>query len=223
MVENKRYVSKGKYIAAFIVTVSIFVIGLFIGLEFSDYTTSQFQREQDLLKIQLTSVDIKNELIGKTDFCSLELESLLKDKVSLGERIEALEISQGKDDPDVLIQKEFYQLVQIKTWLLLRDLKISCSNINQNIILFFYTNKEDKDGRDKMSQTQGFLLNELYYNYPESIAIFSFDINTDNTALETLKEIYGVKEAPTVIINEKLYSGFKSSEEVKILLGLNNK
>ena len=90
MVENKRYVSKGKYIAAFIVTVSIFVIGLFIGLEFSDYTTSQFQREQDLLKIQLTSVDIKNELIGKTDFCSLELESLLKDKVSLGERIEAL-------------------------------------------------------------------------------------------------------------------------------------
>ena len=74
-----------------------------------------------------------------------------------------------------------------------------------------------------MSQTQGFLLNELYYNYPESIAIFSFDINTDNTALETLKEIYKVKEAPTVIINEKLYSGFKSSEEVEILLGLNNK
>ncbi len=211
-------INKYKYLATFGFTTLIFIIGVLIGLQFSDYTTYKFQSEQESLKIQLLSADLKNELF-KDIQCDLKWSSIWDDKVALGNRIENLEKSQGQDDPNLLIQKEFYQLIQIRTWLLLKDFKKEC-NTNQSIILFFYTNNEDKPVEKDLSEKQGLILDELYTRYPDRIAIFAFEININNSALNALKSIYNVSKSPTLIIDERYYEGLISSKELENISNL---
>jgi len=215
MVERQQ-INKYKYLAAFGFTALIFIIGILLGLQFSDYTTAKFQLEQESLKIQLISSELKGELFKKIP-CDLKWGSIWVDKVALGTRLETLEKSQGKDDSNLLIQKEYYQLVQIRTWLLLKDLKMDC-NSTQSIILFFYTNDEDKPDEKDLSEKQGLILDELYSRYPDEVAIFAFETSIDNSALNALKDMYNIKKAPILIINEKYYEGLILSKDLESML-----
>jgi len=176
------------------------------------------------MKIQLTALDLKNEIMETSaGTCDVPWESIWKDKIELGSRLDILEERLGKNDEDVLTQKEFYQLVEIRTLLTLKKLREECGE-NYTILLFFYTNEDDDPkGDSELSEYQGIILNSVYDNYKEELAIFSFDINTINPALDVIREIYGVKVAPTIVIDKvddgvEVYEGFKSLDEVESYL-----
>jgi hypothetical protein len=55
----------------------------------------------------------------------------------------------------------------------------------------------------------------LRQDYPE-LRVYSFDYDLDLSALETLISIYNIEnKLPALLINDKMYYGFKSIEEIK--------
>ena len=85
--------------------------------------------------------------------------------------------------------------------------------------MYFYTNKKDDEKGDfKISEEQGFILDDLYKRYPNQIVIFSFDINTDNPALNSLKEVYNITKVPTLVVNDQTYTIFLSLAQLKDML-----
>jgi len=215
MVTLERKISKNKFILVFIITAIIFSIGVFVGSKFTSYVILDIEQSQETLKNQISGVDLKNEILRKTDICELSWDSIWKDKVELGNLVEILERRLGKEDPQVILTKTNYQLVQVRTWLLLKDIKERC-NTETKIILFFYTNKKnDPLGDDTQSETQGAVLNAAYNKYGSDVSIFSFDVNINNPAVETLLEIYGVTITPTLVIEGKTYIGLKSLPEIE--------
>ncbi len=215
MVTVERKISKKKFFLILVLTSIIFSIGVFIGSKFTSHVIIDIEQSQEALKNQISGINLKNEILKKTDICSLSWDSIWKDKVELGNLVEILEKRLGKEDPKVISLKTDYQLVQVRTWLLLKEIKERCS-IPTKIILFFYTNKKDDlKGDHKLSEAQGVVLNAIYQKYGSDVSIFSFDINIKNPAIETLMYIYGITNTPTLVIEDKTYIGFKSIPEIE--------
>lgn len=209
-----------KYIAAFSLTTLVFIAGIFLGNFIAQSGLTDLKEREEVLMAQLLGLDLQDRLITLQEACEVSLRDIREDKVELGRSVELLEKRFGKLNPEVLRQKELYQLIEIKTLLLLKERKEECDE-DYSIILFFYTNeKDDPRGSYKESGNQGIVLNALYNKYPDYINTFAFDVNTDNPALNTLKSIYNIDSIPTLIIDDELYADFKSLEELKEILEL---
>jgi hypothetical protein len=61
------------------------------------------------------------------------------------------------------------------------------------------------------------VLSAIKESHPE-VMIYSFDTNTDYSLVNTLKEIYGVKSAPSLVIDGKLYSEFLNQDDLGKIL-----
>ena len=217
--EHKRKVSKKKYTVVFVFTALVFLVGIAIGWQFSNYLLSEITQNENVLRARLFGLELKYDLLKKGDICEISSSELWEDRVELGNQLDALEKRVGKEDTQLLIQKEYYQLVEIETWLLLERINEECDS-DVNIILFFYTNKKDDDkGKDTVSEEQGVLLDTLYKKFGDSIAVFAFDVNTDNPALNSLRDMYDIDTAPTLVINGEVYEGYRGYSQMVNILG----
>jgi hypothetical protein len=82
-------------------------------------------------------------------------------------------------------------------------------------LMYFYSNM-DNDCAD--CEKEGFVLTKLRQDYPD-LRVYSFDYNLDLSALQTLISIYNIEDnQPTLLINEKVYYGFKSIDDIKNIL-----
>ena len=217
--EHKRKVSKKKYTIVFVFTALVFLVGIAIGWQFSNFLVNEITQNEDILRARLFGIELKYDLLKKGDICEISSDELWEDRVSLGKQISALEKRLGKEDDVVLIQKEFYQLVEVETYLLLEEIKEECDT-DINIILFFYTNKEnDARGKPAVSEEQGAFLDSIYNKYGEKVAVFAFDVNTDNPALNTLRSMYNVEVVPTLVINGEVHEGYMGYAPIVEILG----
>ena len=95
--------------------------------------------------------------------------------------------------------------VSLKAWLLSLSVRERCG---QDIIpvLYFYS-------RDcKSCVEQGMVLDKL--REFSNALVYTIDINLDSDAVAVVKEAYGIGMAPSLIINDKIYRGFISYEEI---------
>jgi hypothetical protein len=225
MVMSYRRISRNKLIFCFVLTTFVFLLGFVVGWFFNYSVIIDIDTQMEDMKIQLTALDLKDKIMEvSTANCDIPWDSIWKDKVELGSRLDILEERLGKNDEKVLTQKEFYQLVEIRTWLMLKKLREECKG-NYSILLYFYTNKEDDPRGDyKLSEYQGIVLNRVYEKHKNNLAIFSFDINTVNPALDVVREIYNINIAPTIVIDKsysdsvEIYEGFRDLNEVESYL-----
>lgn len=220
MVEKvERKVSKKKYTIVFVFTTLIFLVGIAIGWQFSNFLMREISQNEEILRAKLFGLELKYDLMQKGNVCEISSDKLWEDRVELGKQVGALEKRLGKENKQVLVQKEVYQLVEVETLLLLERIKDEC-DLDVNIILFFYTNQEhDEKGSNTVCEEQGAILDNIYYNYGDKVAIFVFDVNTDNPALNTLREVYGINKVPTLIINEETHEGYQSYYQIGKILG----
>ena len=201
------------YLAAFSVTALVLIIGIFIGWQFTNYKFRNFQYEQEKLNLLIVGLDLKETLYSGQG-CNIDIDKLMEDKIRVGGDVGLLEERLGKENKDVLLKKELYQLVEVKTILLLNKLDDNCE-IKYNIIIFFYSNDEDDERSFKQSRDQGYILDNLYSRNKENVAVFSFDVNNKNPALIAFREGYKINKAPAIIINGKVYEGMRGLTELE--------
>lgn len=199
-----------KYFIVLIITSAIFA-GVFGMVNFlNNRKIAQIQHLQENISVDLLATETQFDLL-KTLPCDRVQTSILSRELSdFGKKLSFAEESQGADDPSVLQLKKNYSLLQVKDYLLMQELSKKCS-ITTDFILYFY----EQDCPECIKQ--GYILTEMKQNYP-SLRIYSFDRNLDFAVMDSFIGSYNVKEYPSLIINNKLYRGFHTVEDLEQLL-----
>jgi len=215
--QQTRKIRFSVYVAVIAFTALIFVFGILFGNSIASSKSDELSLNQQKLFLLYNGLDLKEKLLSEQDICKFNIRDLLNERAKMGANIETLEARFGKTDQNILLQKEIYELVELKTIFLLKEYNAQC-NKDYIGILFFYTNKEnDPRGRWQASEDQGFILNALAEKNPDKVNIFSFDINIKNPATDSLMEIYNVSKTPALIIGNQTY-GYKLLNELGELI-----
>lgn len=204
-----------KYLFTLLITSAIFVTAFFASTYFSSLRTSNVKEIQDTIAIDILSSETQFDLLKEIP-CSNINNTILSEQLSeLGEKLSHTETERGSDDETVIYLKKYYSLLQIKDYLLSKKLAEKCGEVKQPVfVTYFYTNKRDCPDCAR----QGYVLTRLKQMYPE-LRVYSFDYDLDLSTIESLRTIYKVEEPlPALIVEDKVYNGFKSIEELEALL-----
>jgi hypothetical protein len=205
-------VRKVKYVATFSLATLIFISGLIVGQIIAEVKFKEFTAVATELKTSLLAMDTQ-EKIAEKYLCDVDIFKLTEEKSKLGRRLAFLEEKYGKNDEKVIALKKEYSLLSIRQWLLVEEFKDNCYG-NLTIILFFYSNRRNVSD----SEIQGSILDYIYYHYPKKVVIYAFDYDLDLEVINILKEVFGIKQVPSLIINQKVYTGLVSREMIEELL-----
>ncbi len=108
--------------------------------------------------------------------------------------------------------KRVFILTNAELLLYLRQMESVCGYSLVEPVLYFYP-----DGADCLEcRAQAKILNSLTQECP-GVRVFAFPSNSDLPVIQAITEEYGITVNPSVVINEKVYPGVSTREE---LLGL---
>ena len=198
------------YFVALAITGLIFATAFYASNYFNERRVADIRAAQDDISTDILSIETQFDLLQEHS-CSDVAENTILPSVlsSLGGHLSYME-AQGSNNPEVIRLKRLYSLLEIKDYLLMKQIAAKCK-LKPVFILYFYSNKGDCTD----CQKQGYVLTALAQKYPQ-LRIYSFDYNLDVTALQTLISTDGVQnELPALLINGKPYYGFQTVEDVE--------
>ncbi len=211
-----REISKEKYIYAFIITAGIFLLGLFLGLIIEnqrvDYVENQYHQQRIVLGSSQLQYDLLTEIQTKNNCPAIykAFNTNLKDLETTRIRLENFNENAILDKDSFALIERDYLLAQVRYWMLARKTQNVCNN-DVVTILNFYKNKEECPECDN----QNFILTYLKKLFGDKLLIFSFKSEiTEEPILGILQSAYNVTEYPSIVINDKEYSGFTEKEQL---------
>ncbi len=172
---------------------------------------TQLNEIEDQLATDMLSLDTQFSLLESAP-CSATVENLglATELSSLGERLSYAESQLGSTNPQVIRLKEQYSLLEIRDYLITKELASACG-IKPVTVLYFYSNAGDCENCDKA----GYALSYLHDMYP-TLRVYSFDYNLDEAALQTLIRLLKIKnQPPAFVINDKVSYGFTTLEDLE--------
>lgn len=166
---------------------------------------------EDQLSIDTLSLDTQFSLLEAAPCDTAASSTAFIGKLAdLGTRLSYAESQLGIDNPQVIRLKQQYSLLEIRDYLITKQLAEACGT-KPVTVLYFYSNAGDCADCDKA----GYALSYLHDTYP-SLRVYSFDYNLDLSALQTFIAINKVKDAlPAFVVNGKKSYGFTSLEELE--------
>lgn len=211
--QKKRKIDWARYIVSLLLTTAIFGTVMYLSQVVNARRVAELKSIQDNIAIDLLSSETQFSLLTSGG-CSVSGNgtSILAPEIGqLGERLSFMEEQLGTDDSDVIGLKKYYSLLQIKDYMLTKELSDKCGQ-NTVSILYFYSNDSETCADCKK---QGQVLTFLREQYPD-LRVYAFDYDLDLSAIKTLQTIYKVPaQLPALVINDRLYKGFQSVETIE--------
>ncbi len=204
----------GSYLVAFLITAFIFATALYASTYFANARLAEIRAAQDSISTDILSLETQFDLLQEHSCSDLAENTILPSELSaLGNRLSYME-SQGSTDKDELTRlKSLYSLLEIKDYLLMKQIAAKCK-LKPVFILYFYSNKGDCTA----CENQGYVLTALSQTYPQ-LRIYSFDYNLNVSALQTLISIDKVNDTlPALVISGKTYYGLQSVSDIEKIL-----
>ncbi len=164
---------------------------------------------EDQLAIDNLSLETQFSLLEAAPCDSVASSTILSSELAdLGSRLAYTEDQLGSDNEQVIRLKKKYTLLEIRDYLVTKELARVCGT-KAVTVLYFYSNAEDCEACDKA----GYALSYLRDTYP-NLRVYSFDYHLDLGALKTLVAVDRVTgELPAFVINGKHSNGFTDLEE----------
>ncbi|MHB8660360.1 MAG: hypothetical protein ACYC75_00255 [Minisyncoccota bacterium] len=166
---------------------------------------------EDQLSIDTLSLDTQFSLLEEAPCDSAATSTTLSGELAdLGSRLSYTEDQLGSDNLQVVRLKEQYSLLEIRDYLITKQLAAACGT-KPVMVLYFYSNAGDCSDCDKA----GYALSYLRSTYP-ALRVYSFDYNLDLGALKTLIAVLKVQDSlPAFIVNGKHSYGFTSLSDLE--------
>ncbi len=200
-----------KYLVAFLITALIFGTAIFASSKLTDKKIEDVRVIENRVALDILSSETQFALLAETSCRDIGPGFLSKELRTLGEKLSYAEDQTSFSEEDVDSLKRSYFLLEIKDYLLMKQLTQKC-DVRPTFILYFYSTKGKCEDCEKM----GYVLTALRDKYPD-LRVYSFDYHYDVGAIQTLTSIYKVKpELPALIINGEPHYGFKTVEELEI-------
>lgn len=207
--------NKYKFALTLVITVFIFGIIFYINNALENQRINNVKNIQDQLSLDILSSETQFDLLKDASCKNVDGSILSQEINSLATKLSFLEANdQGSPDAEVTYLKKYYSLLQIKDFILMKQLRDQCKE-KPIAVLYFYGKKDDCPDCEKMS----YVLTYLRENYPQ-LRIYSFDTNLDLSAINTLKSIYRIDghKLPAVVYNENSNVGFRTIDEMKEII-----
>jgi hypothetical protein len=202
-----------RYILVFFITIGIFLSAFYLSNYFNQKKINELKSIQDQVSTDILSIETQFSLLEELTCKDVDNSFLSQELGSLGEKIAYSEENFGRNSAGILNLKKYYSLLEIKDYLLMKKLKERCG-LKSVFVLFFYSNQSDCD----KCLEQGYALTALKEKYP-GLRVYSFDYHLDLSAIRALTSIYEIgEELPALVINRKVYSGFRSIEDIEKIL-----
>ncbi len=199
-----------KYFFSFVITVVIFGTAIILSNYFGEKKLSELRDIQDQIAIDILSSETQFSLLEESSCKDIGTGTLSTELATLEEKLAYTERERGVDDEEVKTLKRYYSLLEIKDYLLMNKIGEKCKKLPLSIIYFYSTNGECED-----CEKQGLVLTRLREIYPE-LRVYSFDYNTDLSAVRTLITINKIKgNLPAIFVKERAYYGFQSVEDIE--------
>ncbi|MEK9181472.1 MAG: hypothetical protein AAB786_00410 [Patescibacteria group bacterium] len=202
-----------KYLIVFLLTISLFLTASYLSNYFGDKRIDQIKSIQDKIAINILSSETQFSLLSELS-CKNVSGSLLSGELDeIGRKLEWGQENLGATE-EVNYLKQYYSLLQIKDYLLMKKISAGCK-VKSAFILYFYTTAENCTECEKES----FVLSSLREKYPE-LRVYSFDYSTDLSAVKAMLQIYKIKdtELPALVLDDKLLTGFHGIEELETVI-----
>ena len=159
---------------------------------------------EDQLSIDTISLDTQFSLLEAAPCDTASSTTALSGELAdLGNRLAYAESQLGTDNAQVIRLKEQYSLLEIRDYLITKELAAACGT-KPVTVLYFYSNAGDCADCDKA----GYALSYLHDTYP-ALRVYSFDYNLDLGALKTFIAVEKIAPPlPAFVINGKRVNGF---------------
>ncbi|MDD5023303.1 MAG: hypothetical protein PHU63_03990, partial [Candidatus ainarchaeum sp.] len=184
------------------------LLGVFVGQIVNTEVSKQLLDEVKYYSMDSDSLNIMLLLDPSPVFCSFYLEESEKLEGrtwKIGNELEYLEKVKGVYDYE--LKKEYF-ILETKSYLLSEKINLVCKTDKVNILYFYSQDCED-------CEKQGNVLDSLSPEFPEGkIAIYSFDGELGSTIVEGLKKKYSIYNYPSIVIDEKVFRGYKEKDEL---------
>jgi len=207
-----------KYFYALIITAAIFATAFYVASRFNQSRIADIRATEEAISIDILSLETQFELLGNLDCQAITDNPVLSDELnSLASRLSVAEQNLGANNAEVISLKKQYSLLEIKDYILMREISQKCIKLKPVYILYFYSNSGDCADCNKM----GDVLTYLRATYP-GLRVYSFDYHLDLSALRTLvtlRKIDANKGLPAFVVNNKApVYGFKTLQEMRKLI-----
>ena len=200
-----RKISWDLYLSAFAISLVVFAIGVWVGLQIEQGVAEQVSEVMDQTNGRMLSMS--NLLLMEDDplFCTYleeEMAAFDYETYLLGQQIGTMEERRGVDDS----LKIKYMDLEFRDYLLSKKINERCE-LDQNIVLYFVSSSNCADCKQ-----QGERLSEA--RSQTNTKVYTFDIDADSGLIDSLKQKYSITSVPSVVINEEKYEGQMTSLEL---------
>ena len=202
-----RQVSFPRIILSFVIStilfVSVFLISHWVVI-------SEYQKNiemQHWLGQQISFLDSNN----LTD-CNNYLADISIELDNAGVILGILEEKMGKNNPDVISQKENYSLLELRHLYGIKKYIRYCGKDTTTILFFYSNNVRYSDD----AETKGYILSKIKRDNPKGIMIYSFDYDLGTETVNMLKELYHISRPNIIVINEQvIIADFNDIDDIK--------
>ncbi len=208
-----------KYLIVFFLTAGLFAVAAWLSSYFGSQKISELKSIQDNIALDILSSETQFSLLSDLS-CKNITDSVLSGQLGeMGQKLEWGEKNLG-NTAEVLYLRKYYSLLEIKDYLLMKNISARCGT-KYAFILYFYTNADNCSE----CQREGLVLSDLRDKYP-SLRVYSFDYSTDLSAVKSMLDIYKIKDTvlPAVVLQDEVLTGFhpesEFEEKIKKFFGL---
>lgn len=212
-----RNISKRNLAISGILTLCVFIIGILVGVTVSEkrlaYGESQIREQRvelDSMQMQYTMIDQAN-IENSCAALSVAIDENVKKLLETGSKIEQYSTDINFDEQEYSTLKREYTISEIRYWLFAQKAKEACMKDVASIIYFYSDDEACSD-----CSTQSRVLTYLKGQLNDRLLIFSIDASFQAEPLVgILRNSYNITQFPSLLVNDRLYSGFVSEEKLK--------
>ena len=212
MVEQMRKMSVPIYIAAFVISVLIFAVGVYVGNTMDTIVKDSISSDLQSVYAKAQSSELLILLEDSPAFCPVykeEADRMDDETLGLGTKIAYAEDVRGISDPEL---KKQYFMLEAQAFLISKKVKEQC-NDGSDLILYFYSNENCASCAE-----QGHVLDTVRSSRNDT-KVYSFDGDLGSSIVTALKNQYGVTSYPAIVVNGQAYNRFVNAEELAGILG----
>src|ERR1035437_9068686 len=200
-----------KYLIVFLITIGLFLSAVYLSNYFGNQKINQLKSIQDNLAIDILSSETQFSLLSELSCKNISDSSVLEPQLEeLGQKLEWGQQNLGSTD-EVTYLRKYYSLLQIKDYLLMKQVSARCG-VKSAFILYFYTTAANCS----VCEQESIVLGTLRTEYPE-LRVYSFDYSTDLSAVTSMLQIYKIKDTalPALVIDDNVLTGFQSLQDME--------
>ncbi len=210
---NSNQIDWKKYVIVLLITAGLFVTAIYLSNYFGNQKIKQLQTIQDQISIDVLSSETQFSLLSELS-CKNISDSVFSDELSeLGSKLEWSQDNLGNTAEVSYLQK-YYSLLEIKDYLLNKQIATRCG-VKSAFILYFYTTAANCS----VCEQESLVLSQLRAEYPE-LRVYSFDYSIDLSAVTSMLQIYKIKdtELPALVIDDNVLTGFHGVDELNTII-----